>query len=105
MLLYPPPALLAPFPRNFISKGNANNKRNLLSCPFPVIAFKNEEGTVFINEETIGAINEADTGSIIGPRNLPPCFFLFHVLLFQSHYQLRDPIYLMTSENITHIFI
>ena len=91
MLFYPTPALLAPFPRNFISKGNANNKRSLLSCPFPVIAFKNEEGTVFINEEAIGAINEADTGSIIGPRNLPPCLFFISCFTVSVPLSIKRP--------------
>ena len=74
MLLYPFPALLTPFPRTFIVKGNANNGIIPSSCPFlvlvahfPVIAF--------INEEAKGAINEAATGAIIAPINSPSGFF------------------------------
>ena len=53
------PALLTPFPRTFIIKGRANNRRNLSSYPFPAIAFSNEKATTCINEEAIGTINEA----------------------------------------------
>ena len=65
----------------FITKGNANNRRNpppypfpALLTSFPVIAFINEEDTDCINEEAIGAINATATGAIIAGRNLPSCF-------------------------------
>ena len=64
------PAFLTPFPRTFIIKGNASNGRNPPSCPysalmtpFPVMAFINKEATDCINEESIGAINEATVGT------------------------------------------
>ena len=83
MLIYPFPALLTPFPAlvtpfrtTFVIKGNANNRRNRSSFPFPDIAFINEEATGCINEEAIGPINEATIGTIIAPRNLPSCFFI-----------------------------
>ena len=72
MLLYPLSALLTPFPRTFIIKGNAKNP---LFCPFPVIVFISKEATGSINEETTGVINEIAIGAIIVPRN-PPSFFL-----------------------------
>ena len=97
MLLYPLLALLTPFPRIFIIKSNANNGRNPPSYLFPVIAFINKEPTGCINEEAIDAINEVATDVIIAPGNLPACFFsLFHILLFQSHHQLIDLIFLVT---------
>ena len=83
MLLNPLPALVIPFPRTFIIKGNANNGRNLFSCPFPAfltpfqdIAFINEEATSCINEEAIGAINDAAIGAIIALQNPSSCFFI-----------------------------
>ena len=76
MLLYPLPAFLTPFPRTFIIKGNANNGRNLPSCPFPVIAFINEEEIGCVNEETVYVINEAAIDAIRTPRNTPSCFFI-----------------------------
>ena len=87
MLLYPLPALLTPFPRTFVIKGNVNNGRILPSYPFPDIVFTNEEATGCINEEAMIAVNEAVVGAIT-------CF-LFHVLLFQSHQQLIDLIFLV----------
>ena len=48
MLLY---LLLTTFPWTFIIKGNFNNGRNPPSCPFPDIAFINEEVTGCINEK------------------------------------------------------
>ena len=77
MLLCPLPALLNHFPRTFIIKGSANNRRNPPSCPsalttpFPVITFINEQATDFINDGAIGATNEAAIGTIIARRNLP----------------------------------
>ena len=44
--------------------------------PFPDIAFINEEGTVCINVEATGVINEAAIGAIIAPGNPPSCFFI-----------------------------
>ena len=93
----PFPILVTPSPDiAFIIKGNANNGRNPPSSPFPALvtpfpdmAFINEEATGCINEETIGAINEATKGVIIALKNLLHVF-LFHVLLFQLHYQLID---------------
>ena len=74
MLLFPLPALLTPFPRIFIIKGNFNNERIFPSClfpapltPFPVIAFINEGAVGFINEKSIFAINEAATGANTAP--------------------------------------
>ena len=87
-------------PRNFIIKGNASNGKIPPSfffsavTPFSDIAFVIEEATGCINEEPIGAISEAARGAIVAPRNLP--FFLFHVLLFHSHYQVIDLIFLVT---------
>ena len=72
------------FPRTFIIKGNANNGRNLPSCPFPVIGIINEEATGCINEEPTGAINEAATGAIRAPRYPPSCFFYFMFYCFSS---------------------
>ena len=97
MLLYYFPALLTPFPRTFFIKDNANNGRNPYSCPFPAIAFINEEATGCINEEAIGTINQAAIGPIVAPRKLLSCFFLFHILLFQSHHQLIDLVFLVTQ--------
>ena len=54
----------------------------VLSTPFPVIAFINEEATGCINEEAIGGINETAIGDMTGPRN-PSFCFLFHAILFQ----------------------
>ena len=53
-------------------KGDANNGRNPPSRPFLnlTIPFPDIE---FINEEAIGAMNEAAIGAIITPRNLPSC--------------------------------
>ena len=86
MLSYPLPALVTPFPRTFIIKGNANNERNPPSCSSPVIAFINEKVTGCVNEEATGAINEAVIGSIIASRNPPSCFFIsfFNVSLAPS---------------------
>ena len=64
MLLYHLPTLLTLFPITFIIKGNANNRRNPPSCPFPVIAFIKEEAT------------DAVIGAIIAPRNPPCCSFI-----------------------------
>ena len=64
MLLYHLPTLLTDFLITFIIKGNANNRRNPPSCPFPVIAFIKEEAT------------DAVIGAIIAPRNPPCCFFI-----------------------------
>ena len=89
MLLYSFPALLTPFARTFFIKGNANDGRNPYSCPFPAIAF--------INEEATGCINQAAIGPIVAPRKLLSCFFLFHILLFQSHHQLIDLVFLVTQ--------
>ena len=92
MLSYLLSAIVTPFPRTFIIKVNANNGRIQQSCPFPalmtpfaVTAFINEEATVCINGETIGAINEAAIGAIIAGRN-PTGFFIlcFTVLLVPS---------------------
>ena len=55
-----------------------------LLTPFPVIVFINEEATGCINEDAIDAINEADIGDMIGPRN-PSFCFLFHAILFSSN--------------------
>ena len=90
MLLYLFQAFLTPiltlmttFPRNFIIKDTAINKRILPSCPFPALVtpfldkvFTNEEATDCINKEVIGAINEAAMGAIMAPRNSPSCFFI-----------------------------
>ena len=76
MVLYSLLALMNLFPIAFIIKGNANNGRNPLSCPFPAlatpfpdIAFINEETTGCINKEAIGAIIEASIGYIMARRN------------------------------------
>ena len=37
MLLYPLSVLLAPFPKTFMIKGNANNRRNPPYCNFPAL--------------------------------------------------------------------
>ena len=86
MSSYPLPALVTPFPRTFIIKGNANNERNPPSCTSPVIAFINAKATGCVNEEAIRAFNEAVIGSIIAPRNPPSCFFIsfFNVSLASS---------------------
>ena len=97
MLLYLLPVLVTSFPRTFIIKGNTNNGTNTPSCQVPVIAFIREEAAGCSNEEAIGAINEAAIGDIISPRNLLSCSF-FHFLLFQSHHQLIDLIFLVTIQ-------
>ena len=74
MLLYHLSVLSKHFSRGFIIKGNANNGRKPPSCPVPVIGFINEEITVCINQEAIGAINEAAVVLFIAPRNPPSCF-------------------------------
>ena len=91
MLFYPFPAILAlfsdlvtPLTRTFIIKGNVNNGRNPPSCPFPVKALV---ATGCMNEEAIDAIKEPAIGAIIAPKKSTFLFFLFHVLLFQSHRQ------------------
>ena len=72
MLFFHFPALVTPFPRTFIIKGNANNRRIQPSCPlFPDIAFINEEASSCTNKEATVAINEAVIGAIIAPRNPP----------------------------------
>ena len=86
MLLHPLPALVSPFPRTFIIKGNFNNGKNSSSCPSRDIAF--------INEEATGCMNEAAIGASIVPRNLSSCF-LFDALLFQSYHRLKDLIFLV----------
>ena len=94
MLLY---LLLTTLSRTFIIKGNFNNGRNPPSCPFPDIAFINEEVTGCINEKktkNTGAINETAIAIIIVPRNLPSCF-LFHVLLIQLQRQSIDQIFIL----------
>ena len=73
-------ALWATFPRTFITIASASNWRNLPSYSFPVIAFFNEEVTVCINEEDLGAINEAALSAIIAPKKE-------HVLVFHLHHQ------------------
>ena len=65
MLLFPYPALLTPFSKTFIIKGNANNRRNSPSGPFPDITFINKDVNKDINEEPISAIDEAVIGAII----------------------------------------
>ena len=82
MLLYIFPAFVAPFYKTSIIKANVNNGINPPSCPFLAvmaifsdITFMNEEATVCINEETIGAINEAAISIIKSPRNASSCFF------------------------------
>ena len=62
------------FSRIFIIKGNANNRRNQLSCPFPILMTPFPV-IAFINEEPIRAVNEAAIGAIIAPRN-PLTFFI-----------------------------
>ena len=42
---------MTPFPKTFIIKGKVNNRRNPTSCPFPDIAFINEETRDCINEQ------------------------------------------------------
>ena len=76
LLSYLLPALLIPFARYFIIKGNTNKGRNLPSSSYASIAFINEEATDCINQEAIGAINEAAIGAIIAPRNPPTCLFI-----------------------------
>ena len=52
-------APVTPFPdMAFIIKGNSNNGRNPPSCPFPTI-ITHFPDIAFINEEAIGASNEA----------------------------------------------
>ena len=70
------------FPKTLIIKRNANNGRIQNSCPFPTpmapspgILFIIEEAASCINDEAIGAINEAVKSVIIVPRNLRSCFF------------------------------
>ena len=65
MLLYPIPALLTPFPRTFIIKGNADEGKNSPSCPFPAlmtsfpdIEFLNEETTSCISGKVIGSMKQ-----------------------------------------------
>ena len=88
--------------KTFIIKGNVNNGRISPSCPFSCnhvsfldIAFIKEESTGCVNEGTIGAINEAVQGAIIAPE-IYLLVVLFDVLLFQSHHQLIDWIFLVT---------
>ena len=95
MLLYHLSVLSKHFSRGFIIKDNANNGQKPPSCPVPVIGFTNEEITVCINQEAIGAINEAAVVLFIAPRNPPSCF-LFHNLLFFLHHQLIDLIFIVT---------
>ena len=85
VLLYLLATLIIRFPRIFIRKDNANNRKDpssgqfpALITPCPVIAF--------INEEAICAVNEAAIGVIIAPR-IPSSCFLFHAFLSQLHYQ------------------
>ena len=68
MLLYPLSALLNSFPRNFIIKGRANNRRSSSSCPFSVITFIYEEATGCVNEEALGSIKG---GSVAPSINRP----------------------------------
>ena len=56
MLLYPFSVLLAPFPKTFIIKGNANNGRNPPYCNFPALMTLFSD-IPFINEEATGCIN------------------------------------------------
>ena len=81
MVLFPLPALVTPFPRTFIIKGNGNNGRNPLSSPFPLIVFINEEATSSMSEEATGAINEAAIGATVASRNPPSCFFILCFIL------------------------
>ena len=102
--MYPFPALVTPFPRTFITKGNANNGRNPPPCPLPAIAtpfcpfpplvtpvkvFIKEEATGYINKEVTGDTNEATIGAIIAGRSPPSCFFISCLLLHQ-HYQFSQ---------------
>ena len=75
MLLYPLAALLTPFSRTSIIKGNAKNGRNSPSDHFPVTAYINEEATGSINKETIVAIKEAAIDATKEPTN-SLCFFI-----------------------------
>ena len=73
MLLYAFPALVTFFPDiAFIIEANASNKKKLI-----FLSFSNHS---CINEEHVGAINQANIGAIIAPRNPSLCFI--HVLLF-----------------------
>ena len=80
--LTPFPVLVTPFLRTFINKSNANNGINLLSCPFPVIAFINEEATGCINKEAIGDINEAATGATKYKNSPKKSTFVVFILCF-----------------------
>ena len=60
---------MTPFPRAFIIKDNANNGKDLSSCPFPDIACTHQEATSCINQETRGAV--------IAPRKTTFLFFCF----------------------------
>ena len=97
MLLYLFPAVLTLFPKTFIIKGNGNNGRNTPFCPFPNIPFINEESAGCINEEAIGATNEAVIDATIVSGNSLFCF-LFHVSLFQEHYEFIDLNLLVTLQ-------
>ena len=68
MLLYPRPALVTPFSRTFINKGNAKNGRIPPYCSFPTLMTP-FPATGCTSEEAISAINETVIGTIIAGRN------------------------------------
>ena len=105
MLLCPLPALLTPFHRTFIIKGNANNGIILPSCPFPAIvkpfpekAFINKEATGRINEEAIGGINEAAIVAIIAATNPSFCFFISCFIVLVQPSIFLDLMFLLTLQ-------
>ena len=57
MLSCPLHALVTPFPRTFVIKGNANNGRNPPFSPFPAL-MTSFSGIAFINDETIGCMKK-----------------------------------------------
>ena len=105
MLLYAFPALLTPFARTFFIKGNANDGRNPYSCPFPAIAFINEEATGCINEEAIGTINQAAIGPIVAPRKLLSCFFFISYFTVSIAPSINRPCFSSDSKILIISFI
>ena len=79
ILLYPLLALVTPFPRTFIIKGNANNGRHPPSCShysFSSYSIYQWQSHRLYQWRSHDAINEASTGATIAGRNPPSCFFI-----------------------------
>ena len=65
-----------PFLRNFVIKGNANNRINPPFCFFPALLTPLSV-TVFINQGVTGAVTEASKCGIIAARNPLTCIFIW----------------------------